>query len=33
MDYHGTVNKWSTCSVEDFTALSNKPGGFCLKSN
>lgn len=32
MDYYGTVNKWSTCSVEDFTALVNR-SGFCLKSN
>jgi len=32
MDYYGTVNKWSSCSIEDFTALANK-SEFCLKSN
>lgn len=32
MDYYGVVNKWSTCSVEDFTALAGQRG-FCLKSN
>jgi len=32
MDYYAVVNKWSTCSVEDFTALVNRPG-FCLTSN
>jgi hypothetical protein len=33
MDYYGNVNKWSTCSVEDFTKLvdTTKPS-FCLKS-
>jgi len=32
MDYYGVVDKWSTCSIEDFTELVNKPE-FCFKSN
>ncbi len=31
MDYYGTVNKWSTCSVEDFTKLVDSMKTFCLK--
>jgi len=31
MDYYGTVNKWTSCSVEDFTVLSNRQG-FCLRN-
>jgi hypothetical protein len=32
MDYYGNVNKWSTCSVEDFTKLVDSSSPFCLKS-
>lgn len=31
MDYFGTADKWTSCSVEDFTALANQQG-FCLKN-
>jgi hypothetical protein len=30
MDYYGKVDKWTSCSIEDFTALTNKQG-FCLR--